>query len=107
MTIPEGIRVPLPKRRDDMVPRTPDVSVTAEILHHSLADGQDGAGAVLRLHKTMSSWVLTPSRVWQSPAERQTERFTTPPNDKSKQEVLTNWTDALEKSVLYFIYCIM
>lgn len=39
----EGVRVPLPKSRDNMVPRTPDVCVITEILDHSLlADVQDG-----------------------------------------------------------------
>ena len=42
ITIPEWVWVPLPKSRDNMVPRTPDVCVITEILDHSsLTDVQD------------------------------------------------------------------
>lgn len=40
--LPEWVRVPLPKSRDNMVPRTPDVCAVTEILDHSsLSDVQD------------------------------------------------------------------
>ena len=80
--LPEWVRIPLPKSRDNVVPSTRDVDVITEILDHSsLADVQDGLnleprGPWLRLHKEMKTWVLTPSKIWHSPVEEKRKSVT-------------------------------
>lgn len=80
LALPVGIGVPLPKSRDNMVPRTPDVCVITEILDHTaLADAQDGLNPELsvRLYKKKKYWVLTPSKVWHSPKKVKRKSFIT------------------------------
>lgn len=78
LTIPVRIGVPLPKSRDNMVPRTPDVCVITEILDHTaLADARDvlNPEPSVWLYKKMKAWVLAPSKVWHSPEKVKRKSF--------------------------------